>query len=86
MSTADQSEPWQCTLIIVEQLHGEADIAGQRAQVLHEDEDLADEEDAGLLGVCTGDAGLALPVLAKIHSSQMVFRQLFLVFKDNCLT
>lgn len=86
MRTADKSVPWQFTLIIVEQLHGEADVAGQRAQVLHEDEDLADEEDAGPLGVCTGDAGLTLPVLAKTHSSQIAFRQLFLVLKDNCLS
>ena len=49
---------WQRTLIIIQEFHGEADIVGQRAQVLHQDVDLADEEDAGLLGVCTGDGGV----------------------------
>lgn len=48
----------QCTLIIIQEFHGEADIVGQGAQVLHQDVDLADKEDAGLLGVCTGDGGV----------------------------
>lgn len=48
----------QCTLIIIQEFHGEADIVGQGAQVLHQDVDLADEKDAGLLGVCTGDGGV----------------------------
>lgn len=64
LGTADQSKRWgNTTFIIVEELHCQADIVWERAQVLHQNVDLADEEDARLLGVCTADGRIALFVL-----------------------
>lgn len=41
------------TIIIVSQLHVEADVVWQRAQVLHQDVELPHQQDAGIPGVPT---------------------------------
>lgn len=39
------------TIVIVSQLHVEADVVWQRTQVLHQSVELPHQQDAGLLGV-----------------------------------
>lgn len=48
------------TVIIVCQLHVEADAVGQRPQVLHQSVELPHQQDAGLLGVTAGHRHLVV--------------------------
>ena len=41
------------TILVVRQLHVEADVIWQRTQVLHQSVELPHQQDAGLLGVAT---------------------------------
>ena len=56
------SQRERLTVIVVVELHAEVDVAGQSFQVLHEQEELSDEQHRGVLGVVQGHLHLYILV------------------------
>lgn len=71
MQTCRPANKWDLsflTVVIVVELHGEANVIGQDVQVLHEEEQLPDEQDRGFLGVL--HCHLQLHILVSLESNK----------------
>lgn len=55
------------TVVIIVELHGEVDVVGEGIQVLHEQEELPDEQHRGSLGVlqCHLHLYIVVPVVSQ---------------------